>query len=240
MCFTKHVIFFLFSFFSPSLDWQQFFTVTTHGGVAPWLGEINLRAGLCPGFLRGSPLGRGGWFASTPRGTLILTRQHCARGGTVASAVARTTERWITGCGNMERVRKQRERESLFGRAVVSYHRFVWILARLIKNCARPWTVWTHLAVNHFGGGLRRDAGDLNRPISEEVFVSRPLHNLPLPINVITRTTFCVCGRSAQITHLSRCPCARPWTSDRSHVNLVMPCMATATQWCVSGWIKGF
>lgn len=111
---------------------------------------------------------------------------------------------------------------------------------RLIKNCARPWTVWTHLAVNHFGGGLRRDAGDLNRPISEEVFVSRPLHNLHLPINVITRTIFCVRGRSAQITHLSRCPCARHWTSDRSHVNLAMPCMATATQWCVSGWIRGF
>lgn len=177
MCFTKLLL--SFFFFPPSLDWQQFFTVTTHGGVAPWLGEMNLRAGLCPGFLRGSPLGRGGWFASTPRGTLILTRQHCARGGTVASAVARTTERWITGCGNMERVRKQRERESLFGRAAVSYHRFVWILAGLKKKIA-------------------------------------------------------------QITHLSRCPCARHCTSDRSHVNLAMPCMATATQWCVSGWIRGF
>lgn len=32
-----------------------------------------------------------------PPGTFILTRQQCARGRTVASAVAWTTDRWITG-----------------------------------------------------------------------------------------------------------------------------------------------
>lgn len=79
---------------------------TIRRGVAPWLGETNLRAALCPGFLRGSLLGRGGWFASTPPGALIPSGQHCARGGTVASAVARTTDRWITCCGNAERARK--------------------------------------------------------------------------------------------------------------------------------------
>lgn len=52
-------------------------------------------------------------------GALILARQHCARGGTVASAVAWTTDRWITGCGNTKRARKQIEREILFRRAAV-------------------------------------------------------------------------------------------------------------------------
>lgn len=49
-----------FFFPLPHLIGSNFFMVTTHGGVALRLGETNLRAGLRPGFLRGSRLGRAG------------------------------------------------------------------------------------------------------------------------------------------------------------------------------------
>lgn len=43
-------------------------------------------------------------------GALILARQHCARGGTVASAVAWTTDRWITGLSEYGEGEKTKEK----------------------------------------------------------------------------------------------------------------------------------
>lgn len=60
-------------------------------------GEKSPRVGLRPGFLCGSSVGCGGRFASPPPGPFILTWQHCARSGTAARAVARTTDGGITG-----------------------------------------------------------------------------------------------------------------------------------------------
>ena len=123
----------------------------THRGVAPSPGE-KPRGRLMPRISMEISSGER-WVISMPPpppGTFILTRQHCARGGTVACAVAWTTDRRITVW--------RRERESLFVSLVFNAgplvsHFYFWyfgyfLLPILLYFCFSKIFKWWNLTRN--------------------------------------------------------------------------------------------
>lgn len=169
MCFTKHVIFFLFFFFS--ITWL---TAIFHGN--------NTRR-CCTMAGRNKPEGRlmpwiPTWLSVGARRVICINPSRHSHPDPAALCTWRNgSQRCCPDNWALDyRLWEYGEGEKTKRKGVIVWTRGRLIsqiclnFGRLIKNCARPWTVGTHLAVNHFGGGLRRDAGDLNRPIREEVF----------------------------------------------------------------------